>query len=562
MADALDELTEFEKNADAAVVNLPLLRQPVRSLLSAVYLAADSQYVGGRFTRKKITKNDQTGTAIITRMSYVIDRFRQGTREIGANIEDALSVFDLSMKDDIGNLFGYAHFCEVMPLVRRGSFTVEKTAFGFRLHHPNPRFATLEENDILLSELALPQLRPPPSSDIEACKRLVKSWPKTQADDWLDVLQAPFRHYLDNVSEFPLLSAQAFTESFGFSREAFIRQRAALMAYADFCLGMADAAESLASSAVTRPRKKKFINETFEWISPLLNRNHIIGFSAGLAEVDPDVAEQIIEIFTLDLDSSPPTSGGEGFFPPFLRLPESLLFSPHAVKRMMPERNLLYALLRTDRSRFDDVVSHHLEPALLTDAVQSLSAIPDLEFRQNVKWQRGEIDLLVYHEPSNSALQLQAKAAVPPQGARMVAQVESRTLEGAKQIRQFLNLTEIEKDEIASNAFGRKLNRVGWSSGILVRTCLGTEKAWSGIAAYIPLNPVLLRAACNSLLGESGFSFAKLDRAVAAELESLRASAVEGWTNKSFTLFGTTIEMPLLDLNFAAITSFRNRALG
>lgn len=277
--------------------------------------------------------------------------------------------------------------------------------------------------------------------------------------------------------------------------------------------------------------------------------------------MDPDVAEQIVNIFTVDLDNLARSGGGEGFFPPFLILSQALLFSPHAVKRMMPERNLLYALLRTNRAKFDDLVSRHLEPALLADAAQCLSALPGVEIRQNVAWQRGEIDLLAYHKASNTALQVQAKAAVPPQGARMVAQIESRTLEAAKQMHRFLELSDGERDRIASAAIGRKLDRVAWSSGILVRTCLGTEKAWSGISGYIPLNPVLLRAALKRLVVHKELSFAKFDMAVAEELDTLRTTGLFSWSNKSFSLFGKTIDLPLLDLNYDAIAAFRNRAL-
>lgn len=561
MADALHELIEFEKRADAAIVELPVLRQPVRSLLSAIYLAADDRYVGGRFKRKRGPGDDETGTAIITRMSHVINLLERGTRQIGANIDDAMSVFDESMKADFENLFGYGHFCEVMPLVRRGAFSVESTASGFRLHHPNKQFAHLEEIDVLLSELALPHNITVPPHHIEACHNMAKTVPIVSADDLVQVLQTAYHHHLNNVIELPLLSREAFIDSFGFSRDDFIRQRAALMAYADYCLGLADGAEFFAASAVTNPRKQKYTQEALEWISPLLNRNHIIGFNAGLAGVDPDVAEQIVNIFTLDLDNLALTGGGEGFFPPFLKLADALLFSPHAVKRMMPERNMLYALVRTNRAKFDEVVSQHLEPALLIDAEKCFSAIGGVEIRRNVNWERGEIDLLAYHEASNSALQVQAKAAVPPQGARMVAQIESRTLEGAKQIQRFMDLADKERDAIASVAIGRKLDRVGWSSAILVRTCLGTEKAWTGISGYIPLNPVLLRAALKRLVQQGDFSFAKLDRAVADDLDALHTSAIEGWTNKNFSLFGKTIDLPLLELNYAAIAAFRKRAL-
>lgn len=296
-------------------------------------------------------------------------------------------------------------------------------------------------------------------------------------------------------------------------------------------------------------------------MAPLLNRNHIIGLSAGLAEVETDKAERIVDFFTLDPDDLDRSGVGEGFFPPFLRLDDALLFSPHAIKRMMPERNLLYSMVRTDTERFDNVVSSHLEPSLLEDSVQFLSAIPGVKVTKNVNWDRGEIDLLAYHEASNSAVQLQAKAGVPPQGARMVAQVESRTLEAAKQIKRFLDLSSDERDAICSSAIGRKVEGVIWSSGVLVRTCLGTEKAWTGIAGFVPLNPVLLRAAVKKIADGSEFTFANLGEVVDEELARLRASAVLGWENKSFTLFGERIALPLLNLDNSAIREFRNQAI-
>lgn len=560
MADALTEIQAFEKQADTEIAKLALWRRPIRSILSLIYLSADGQYVGTRFNRKS-PRDDEVGTAMIIRMSYVIPFFDKCSREIGADLDDALSVVDDRFQTDIKNLLGYAHFCEIMPLVWRGSFAVERRPSGFALSHPDKEFVRHEENDILMSEMVLPHDLAPPPYPIENCKRMIKAWPHIPGDALIDVLKGAYDHYLGNVFELPLLSDEAFDEGFDFSRADFIRIRAALMAYADFCLGMADAAELLSGRAVTRPRRETLQREVGEWAAPLLDRNHIIGTAAGLAEVKPDTAERIVDFFTLDLDNLEGSGGGEGFFPPFLRLGGALLFSPHAVKRTMPERNLLYSIVRTDKKRFDNVVSSHLEPALLEDAAQFLSALPGVEVAKNVNWQKGEIDLLAYHEASNSAFQLQAKAGVPPQGARMVAQVESRTLEAAKQIRRFLDLSSEERDAICSSAIGRKVAGVVWSSGILVRTCLGTEKSWTGIAGFVPLNPVLLRAAVKRIADGSEFTFANFGDVVDEELARLRARAVLGWENKSFILFGEKIELPLLDLDYAAIRDFRDEAV-
>lgn len=560
MTSGFKELEEFEKQADIAIAELSLWRQPIRSILSMIYLSADGQYVGTRFCRKG-PRNDEVGTAMITRMSYVAHFFGKCSRQVGADVDDALSVIDCEFQADIEQLLGYAHFCEIMPLVRRGSFSVERQPSAFVLSYPNEEIVKHEEYDILMSETVLPHDLAPPPYPLENCKRMIKEWPNVPGDALIEVLKGAYDHYISNVFELSLLNDEAFEEAFGFSRADFINIRAALMAYADFCLGMADAAEVLAARAFTRPRRATLQREVREWAAPLLSRDHIIGVAAGLSGVEPSTAESVVNLFTIDLDSLDGSGAGEGFFPPFLRLQDALLFSPHAVKRTMPERNLLYTMVRTDKKIFDNVVSSHLEPALLEDAAEFLSGLPSVEVRKNVKWEKGEIDLLAYHDGSNSAFQLQAKAGVPPQGARMLAQVESRTLEAAEQVERFLVLSGDEKDEICSSAIGRKLSGVSWSSGILVRTCLGTERAWSDVAGYVPLNPVLLRAAFKRMSKGDQFTFMNIGKVVDDELACLRSSAVLGWENKSFNLFDEKVELPLLNLNYDAIAEFRNRAL-
>lgn len=560
MVSALEALQEFEKQADIEIVKLSLWGLPIRSILSLIYLSADGQYVGKRFNRRG-PRNEEVGTAIIARMSYVARFFSKCRREVGADIDDALSVVNDQFKADIVQLLGYAHFCEIMPLVRRGFFSVERHPCGFVLRHPNEEFVKHEENDILMSEMALPHELAPPPYPIESCKRMIKAWPKIPGDALVGVLKGAYDHHIENVFEFPLLTDEAFQESFDFSRPDFIRMRAALMAYADFCLGMADAAEVLSERAFTCPKREILQREVREWAAPLLSRNHIIGLAAGLSAVELSTAERIIDLFTIDPDGVDGSGAGEGFFPPFLRLGDALLFSPHAIKRTMPERNLLYIMVRTNKKTFDNVVSSHLEPALIEDAVDLLSGLSGVEVRKNVKWAKGEIDLLAYHEASNSALQLQAKAGVPPQGARMVAQVESRTLEAAKQIERFLDLSGDTKDEICSSAIGRELSGVSWSSGILVRTCFGTEKAWTCIKEFVPLNPVLLRAALKRMSEGGEFTFMNLGEVAGLELARFRSIAILGWENKSFTLFGEKVELPLLNLDNQAIWDFRLRAV-
>lgn len=555
----LEDIKKFEAFADEEVAKLSIWKLPIRSILSLIYLGADEQYSGRRFGRKGGAKNEAVGNVMTERMSYVARFLENSPRDIGSDVDDALSVVDIQTMNDLVQVLGYSHFCEIMPLVHRGFFTVKATEVGFALEHPSERFREHEEKDTLMSEMVLPHNTQRPPYRLASCIKMIKTWPLIPAEELIGTLKTAFDHYCADVVEFQLLSDAAYQEGFGFSRTEFVRVRASLMAYSDFCLGMADAAELLSSRAFTRPRREHLQRVAREWVAPCLSRAHIIGTAAALADVSVETTEGIIEFFTINPGVIESSGVGEGFFPPFLRLGDSLLFSPHGVKRLMPERNLLYRMVRTDKTTFDNVVSSWLEPALITEAAQILSSIPGIHLKENVNWGNGEIDLLAFHEPSNSALQIQAKAGVPPQGARMVAQVESRTLEAASQLQRFLHLNDDHKDEICSSAIGSKLTGIFWASGILVRTCLGTEKAWAGIGDFVPLNPMLLRIAVERMLRENAFSFENIGLFVREELARFQAIASRGWQKKSLHLFGKEIALPLLDLDSAAILEYRGQ---
>lgn len=143
----------------------------------------------------------------------------------------------------------------------------------------------------------------------------------------------------------------------------------------------------------------------------------------------------------------------------------------------------------------------------------------------------------------------------------MIAQIESRTEEAVKQIKRFLELEETQRNAICSQAFGLDLVGLSWTSGVLVRSCLGTEKAWKSIAEFVPLNPILLRKAINRMLANGDFVLDDLAGVVAGLLNDLTTSAIVDWKQKSFSIFGERIMLPLLDLNYAHIAEFRNSTM-
>jgi hypothetical protein len=209
VSNGFDEFIAFEKYTDQEISKLSLWKLPIRSLLSWIYLSADNQFVGFRFSRRH-EPNDEVGTAMLTRLSYVMPYFKACDRQIGQNVDNALSAVDSNFETDIVQMLGYAHFCEVMPLVRRGFFTVERKPSVFYLDHPDEGFRQHEELDTLMSEMVLAHDLVPLPYPIDRCERMVKAWPDIPGVDLIGVLGRGFVHYSKNVFEMPLLSDEAF----------------------------------------------------------------------------------------------------------------------------------------------------------------------------------------------------------------------------------------------------------------------------------------------------------------------------------------------------------------
>jgi hypothetical protein len=104
---------------------------------------------------------------------------------------------------------------------------------------------------------------------------------------------------------------------------------------------------------------------------------------------------------------------------------------PEFLRLFLLERNILFDLNRRDEKLFGAVVAQHLEPLLLEEVRGQFDAFPDLEIRHNCNWTsgqvKGEMDMLVYSRSENTAAHVQAKAALPPQGAPWYARL-SRAL--------------------------------------------------------------------------------------------------------------------------------------
>ncbi|RWA75339.1 MAG: hypothetical protein EOQ28_09595 [Mesorhizobium sp.] len=553
---AYDELTAFEKQADERMQSLSLWKLPHRSVYSTALLGADAAFSGGRFRNHREPDPDKGGT-MLARYSYWSPYLRQCTREIGADIADALGVMTPDAHREITQALLYSHFCELMPFVHRKTLAVERTPTGFHLRYPSEAAARFEALDVIASELALTALAKHFKYDPHPLLRMVETWPHIDAADLHSVLRQAYAFHTENVREDAFMSTNAYERVLGFRHDEFISVRAAMMAFASWCLGMANAAEAHAIGIEGKERDR-FGNECFEWLAPLLRRDFVHGTIQQLAEVPADRVAEILRYFEEDPFSDGGISG-EGYLTPLKSYDGSVLVSPRAMHQMTPERNILYALNKLDRRRFDEFVSAELEPSLLVHAKQLIDRIPGVETRTNVLWRGGEIDLLAFCQATNSAIQIQAKAAIPPNGARMTRQLETNTRTAVRQLQGFERLSTAEKDALVQTGFGVRAHEVRWASGVLSRSAFGSVSAWEAIGDRAAMNLPLLKLVTEELAAEPSADLSTLPDRAAQTLGEIADEGIRRWDEEPLDVFGTTVIIPLLQLDNVAIS--RRRAI-
>jgi Holliday junction resolvase-like predicted endonuclease len=537
MYDGGETLQRFERQADALVERLSLWRLPLRSVLSQLFGVVDSISVGGRFD--KVGQPDvQRGSDFLSRISYLAPFLSRCTLDIGSDAENALSAFRPRETLALPDLAAYMHLCELMPEVHRGYYRVEVTEKGFALEHKNDDFRTYEERDILLTELsrAFRPLRNP--HDKAAFDRLISTWPTDQFGTLLSSIMGGYRRYLSALMDTQYLPDSVYEESFSFSRDDFVRVRACLSAIGDSCLNMCDAAERQYMKASRSTARKRFSREYLEWVAPLLTTNFVYGTIQGTTGVSDDRIDAVLRPFTIDAESGDFGAAGDGYLPPLVRIEESYLFSPYGLQVMLAERNLLYMLNRLDRTTFDNLVERHLEPQLLDEAALILETLPEVIVKKNVKYRGGEIDLVAYDPGGHTAIHIQAKAAIPPQGARMTRQIESRTLRAIEQSNSFANQSPEVRDKVCSDVIGYEVRGVKWVPAILSRSGFGTARAWTTLGDITPLNVPLLRASCRKI-NEDGGTLASFAETTRVLFEGLVDETVERWRQGRIVLFGT-----------------------
>ena len=487
--------------------------------------------------------------------------------EMGGNYQQALEMCGSGddMVRQLQLLMGYGQLCELMPEVHAGVFNVSGDGVrGFSLAHASADLQRFEVLDYMLLALGSPMIVGPIFLD-PACAVSTARCGLDPHEACIQ-LRAEGAHrreqYVRLMEEPPLLTSTGFTAATGATRNEFRRVQAALFALADIHVSLANAHYGFRlrpGSAETQDREgwraMEYASATWPWEA-------LLDWLAHVAAADRSTVERLLSFFAFDPVSSDVRMVGDGYWPPLTRIGDEVLIAPALLRSLLMERNVLYVLNRTDPKRFDDLVSRHLEPQLLDDFQRLFERDASFQMAREIAFPGGEIDLAVHDASSNTVLQCQAKAALPPQGARMTSRVQQRALEGLRQLRTFRDLDPSQRDETLGRAFGRSVCGAELHDALLTRSCLGRAPLWTaaeGVALLSPNLLALLGSRRRVLGGQLQFGTLAEDGIVL--LEEMAESVNACWTVKPVVIGPHVLDVPMLDTSPDVMTTWRIRAV-
>lgn len=552
--EALALLKKHEKEFDERVNSLSALTLPLRSVLSALFLVIDNRFHGARAGRVPL-RQVEAGFAAVSRLSYIVKQLaRCPLLPDGESAEDALSVIRDAEIHELKTLMLYAHFSELMPEVHRGYYEVTLDRDGVVLLRHPADFAAWEVRDTVMTEAASgffdgPRTLSPGFFDERAAEA------KLNLSAMVAGLKAIYDHYRQAAVEVPILSEKGFHAAVGCGPDEFDRFRAAWTALAEYCLGMAGAHARLLQAGANRGERSA--SELLEWIAVYLKKNFVDGTLIAIAQLSPGVYDGLLDVFGCRFPAIP-RHAGDGFFPPIVRFPDAHLFNPDTVRSMLAARNIAYAVNRSDPAKFSKTVSADLEPSLIAAAMKAFEKIPGVEIVTNFEWKRGEIDVLLYRATENAAVHIQAKGALPAQGARMVQAVETRIIEGLDQLQRLREADPEERDSVVSAALKRDVHGVSIREALLCRAGMGTAKTWRRMGGVAPLNPPLLNAVAARYAREPSLKLTEFADVAAATLDGLVSVAFEGWEYAVLEFADLRVSIPLMRLDLKRL--YRERA--
>jgi len=565
-------LMAFEEAIDAAVRDQPLVKLPIRALLALIHYFLFTTLHGTLLAKKPTREIAVTTTS---RLGYLLPLFLDMSAEpYGRDAEDAvMSAEEVDPEgQQLRELLAYAHFSQIMPEVWRGYYTLTfESETALRLAHRNAEFAAWEGADILLSELAMPfrfhRERNKPDPDVAA---LIQTNNSAFGPLLILAVAKKAKVYRHGQAENTPVDDAGMLEIFGFDAGTFRAIQAAMLGLAEVA---DEAAVFLAVWSLQETKGQDITAETLEWLSVNLRPEIVTRVVAGVSGATEAQVEAFVDAFAIDFRTAPPTHrGGDGFFPPFMRGTGTLLFSPILVMSSLSARNAVYGFAEVQRQaqetakksgqplpqdRFSAFVANVLEPQLLAQTEARLPVGHGWRVLKNVDVPGGEVDLVLIDLEAQFALCLQAKAPLPPQGARMTQRLQDRVREGIAQTDRFVQLSPAAQRAPIEARVGVSLPELRLHHGLLAPACFGAE-AWAERDRLVLVTPGVMGLAAKAYV--AGAPLERFATQLVEVLDNFIATAMPNWQVETLSVLGRSVTLPLFKYDHGHVEKTRELA--
>ena len=549
-----EKLRQFEQKADELASRLVVLNDSPY-LLHQVFLRIDY-----------LIDNDMKREAgdLCSRISYL-------PRLLDNYIDESSQQIDLLQYSfDLENLLQYLHFCELMPQFHKDYYQVSGNEVdGFHLHHKQESFSKYEIQDVLMAELARPFCREKPGQLIQPLLEIISKDPKLFKFP-AHLMENLIRFYQDNLYDLFEIPDSVYRRTIKCTAQEFMTIRNYLFALSEFQMNM------LACAKIFRALPAdKYVEDTIERsVFCFMPGHNLLDEARKYTGIGKNKILNSLRPFILDLTSSTAHKknrnkhSGDGYFPPIVKVDDGYFLPPMAIKSFICNRNLLFAFQKQDSHRFNSMISKSFEPSLITWIVRDLSILNGIEVRLNHVWSAssssGEIDILIYSYKLNKVVIIQVKAVIPPQGARMVRNVQSRILEGIEQITRFRKILLSEKDRIISDSIGFQVSSLDFEDVILSSSCFGSAETWSELESQniCGINHLLFKLlvfeANQTKNADLLFDISSWTK---EKIANLMHESNLRWEEREFELFGTKIHFPSWSIDEKPLNTIRNQIL-
>jgi hypothetical protein len=556
----LNEVEIFEKSCDKAIGKLSLWEKPLRSILTGYMMMADSLIFGGRFGRT-IERDQYKAERILARLSYLAPYLSNCSRKLLKNGREAMETFGTSDGPEIQEALMYAHFCEIMPQFRQQYYDVKLQDGNFHFLHESDAFAKSEVKDVILTELCLGfDTKTPHQIPMTVLSNISRGYPHKDLSAFIEGAAANYELHQSSFLEPTYIPDDAFGESFGFSKDAFEKVRAALWSLSDLLFALSTFYEM---SADQKNNRAQWQWRVVDCIAPTFKRSWLVSFLCRLTGLTQIQISEVLDFLVASEESGMFNCSGNGYLQPLVQLEEFIFTSPLLLRMMPSLRNMLYSLNKSNPEHFSKTVAHHLEVELLKEVSDLCDKIPGLMFMGNVPWshedQNGELDAILYDTNRRFIIALQAKAAIPPEGARMTRNVEARTLEAVNQVTSFEQLSRESKEKILSGAIGTVSDNFLVSHGIVTRSGLGTNKAWKAAEGISVFNVGLLTHALSGSEKPLLDFLSNPEEYLSEVIDQLVQQHFISWETGVVPLHHRELHIPLMKLNNIELQKMRVR---